>query len=1291
MASYGFIAKIGADTSGLTASLKEIDNESKKLNSELKSVNNALKLNPESAVLAAQKMEVLSSSADAAERKLALLKSKQDEMAQALNRGDITGEQYREYERAVESCEGKLNGLRAQMDALKNPVKEVGEEIKDNASEMKKAAEKTDDYSQALRDLNSSAKKVKDDISDIAKLAGRATAVVGAAATKGVKEVIEVGSGFEKSMSNVQALSGAVGDDLIALTEAAEKMGKTTSKTASESADALGYMALAGWDTEEMLAGLEPILRLSEAGGIDLAKASDMVTDSMSSLGIEVNDLDSFVSKLAETSKDSNTSVAQLGEGILTVGGTAKTLKGGIDELNTMLGLIADNGVKGAEGGTALRNVILSLSTPTDKAKEAMEKLNVEAFDSEDNFRELSDIFADFNSALEPLSQKERTQFLNDIFNKVDLKTVNALLGTSSERFEELRSNIENCDGAADKMAKTMQDNLIGDFTQFQSALQGVGIDIYKEFAEPMRDAMQDATRQIGGLSDSITAGDLSGVVQRLAKEFGELLKKGMAFAANEGIPKLIKWLDWITQHGDEVTAIIKAIGAGWAAWKISTLAGDVAKLATDLGKYVSAAQSAATATEAMTAATSAGSGAFLGFAGAAIALSAALATLAASEIDSAAARLRNATALDEESQKLYDQARASDELREKIQKNNAEADSLAETEKRLWDRIKGLVDEEGRATGSTDELKEAVSRLNTLAGTNIEVVDGQIVKYGELERSIENVIAAQRKQAKLDYMADDYKEAAAKIDDVTAALDEASTKELAARTRYFKLDEEYNQAVERGYVLNGSFEELLEQRQKAQDEWTESIVDKNSAKTIYDNYNGVLEAYEAIEREMEESQRKTLDVEESTAEAANNGEQVGTAFGEGMAEGLEESEEECKKRIKAAVRDLEIEQSENGYDSSWLLDREEELLDTIKDKESDTYKDLYKDILDDRAKLKKERKKTAEENAKEARDEAKKELKEAEDDAKKQFDTIFDNLKNEKISREEFNREYLDLVEQWAEKNIDIHEYTSDKIADYDEKTRQNSIDAWEKASKAISERISKNYEDVEKSYQNARNSYLKSADYIDKKVTDTSGQERYVLTDFKKQNADLRKYMDDLEKLKETGISEEHLERIMDMSYDSGERQGYIRELLRMSETSRKAYYKDVEDFYSTVNEAARQDVEDQLLDADQAAADGISEIFSSMPDDAYEKGAETATSYINGIIDTMKSAKNLRIEGADFEMVTNSAGGSQVGGSPATAQNGAGMKDIVINIDGREMIRLSMDKYIRDVNNSGGMIGG
>ena len=284
---------------------------------------------------------------------------------------------------------------------------------------------------------------------------------------------VGVGMNFDSSMSQVAATMGYSVEELNTVGSEANKtftelrgfameMGATTAFSASEAADALNYMALAGYDSEKSMAMLPNVLNLAAAGGIELAAASDMVTDAQSALGLTMDETTELVDKMAMASSKSNTSVEQLGNAVLAIGGTAKNLAGGTTELSTALGILADNGIKGAEGGTHLRNIILSLGSPTDTAAKALSKLGVEVFDAEGKMRPLNETFGDLNDALSTMSQGDRLAAIGDIFNTTDIASVNALLGTSAERWDELGTAIGDASGAAGDMAKRSEERRVG-------------------------------------------------------------------------------------------------------------------------------------------------------------------------------------------------------------------------------------------------------------------------------------------------------------------------------------------------------------------------------------------------------------------------------------------------------------------------------------------------------------------------------------------------------------------------------------------------------------------------------------------------------------------------------------------------------------------------------------------------------------------------------------------------------------------------------------------------------------
>src|SRR5699024_3043486 len=260
----------------------------------------------------------------------------------------------------------------------------------------------------------------------------------GAVATgKWIKDSLNVYADYEDSMKQVQAtmgLTGVEGEEAFKkLSEAAKEAGASTRFSASESADALNYLALAGYDAEQAIDALPGVLTLAAEGGMDLAKASDLVTDSMAALGLEISDMDSYMDMMARTSQKSNTDVQQLGEGILVAVATMKNAGQELDTLNVMLCVLANRGIKGSEGGTKLRNVIMSLTSPTSAAAKELDSLGISVTDSSGNIREMNEIFEDLDEKLGGLSESDKMNAMSNIFNKQELEAVNAHLSGTGD------------------------------------------------------------------------------------------------------------------------------------------------------------------------------------------------------------------------------------------------------------------------------------------------------------------------------------------------------------------------------------------------------------------------------------------------------------------------------------------------------------------------------------------------------------------------------------------------------------------------------------------------------------------------------------------------------------------------------------------------------------------------------------------------------------------------------------------------------------------------------------------
>ena len=385
------------------------------------------------------------------------------------------------------------------------------------------------EYEKGLTDAEKTAKKSGDALKTGML---KATGVMAAGLTAFAGAAVKTGSEFDASMSQVAATLGKSMDELLQetgsvdtaygqftgnLREYAKFMGSNTVFSANQAAEALNYMALAGYDTQKSMEMLPSVLSLAAAGNFDLARASDMVTDASSALHLSQEETVLLVDQMAKTASKTNTSVEQLGDAMLTVGGTANYMKGGTVELNQVLGILADNAFKGSEGGTHLRNMLLKLSAPTKEGAEWIEKLGLHVFDADGKMRAFSEIFPELNESLANLTDEEKMQALSAMFNGRDIAAVNALLGTSAERWAELDTEISNATGSAQQMADTQLDNLSGDITLLKSAFEGFQIELSDKLTPVLRDVVK-------GLTDFINNMDTWGpIILSVATAFGTL------------------------------------------------------------------------------------------------------------------------------------------------------------------------------------------------------------------------------------------------------------------------------------------------------------------------------------------------------------------------------------------------------------------------------------------------------------------------------------------------------------------------------------------------------------------------------------------------------------------------------------------------------------------------------------------------------------------------------------------------------------------------------------------------
>lgn len=361
-----------------------------------------------------------------------------------------------------------------------------------------------------------------------------------------VGDAVSTYADFDQAMANTAAICNATADDYARLQQAALDMGKTTTKTATESAEALGYMSLAGWDVNESIAGLEPILRLSEATGMDLATCSDLVTDSLSALNLQVDDLGEYLDVAAMANNKSNQTAQMLMEAYIAVGGTMKNLHVPIQESATALGVLANRGIKGSEAGTALNAVINNLTTGTGQAGKMMDKLGISAFDSNGKFIGLAETIRVVDEATKDMTEEQRNAALAALGGKEHIDALNDLISglnttTADGRseWEALTDDLYNADGALSTMAATVTDTLQGAISIFGSAMDDMKIRLAQTFAPAAKDAINAVSAVIPSITDRIAAAGNAFVEYALPKveAFAQncvpaLEKVGGAFAA---------------------------------------------------------------------------------------------------------------------------------------------------------------------------------------------------------------------------------------------------------------------------------------------------------------------------------------------------------------------------------------------------------------------------------------------------------------------------------------------------------------------------------------------------------------------------------------------------------------------------------------------------------------------------------------------------------------------------------------------------------------------------------------
>ena len=514
----GITIEINGTTTGLDKALKETNKSLSSAKTSLNDVNRLLKLDPKNVELLKQKQDLLKKSIEDTKSKLDTEKQALQQLKQA--------DQSPEVKRQMENLE-------RQISADEQALKKLKQESKDFGSVAK----------QEFQAVGDKMKEIGGKISDVGKdLTMKVTAPIAGVATAAVK----VAADFESQMSKVKAISGASGSEFDALQAKAREMGAKTKFSATEAGQAFEYMAMAGWKSGDMMEGIEGIMNLAAASGEDLGTTSDIVTDALTAFGLSAKDSGHFADILAAASTNANTNVSMLGESFKYVAPVAGSLGFSAEDVSVALGLMANSGIKASQAGTSLKNLLTNMSNPTDTMAAAMDALGVSLDDGHGNMKSFNEIMGDlrkgfgelkmpaeevqqqleklddayasgemtetqYNNAVEDLMQKAygaegalKAQAAAQLAGKTGMAGLLAIVNAAPEDYDKLTEAINNCDGTAQTMSDTMQDNLEGQLTILKSQLQELAISL----SETIMPIVKDVITFVQGVVDKLNGLD---------------------------------------------------------------------------------------------------------------------------------------------------------------------------------------------------------------------------------------------------------------------------------------------------------------------------------------------------------------------------------------------------------------------------------------------------------------------------------------------------------------------------------------------------------------------------------------------------------------------------------------------------------------------------------------------------------------------------------------------------------------------------------------------------------------
>ena len=500
---------------------KQTESYQKRAESAKKGLENAQKVSQK----AAQRYEELSKALKDAEKAQGnMQKSGKD----GTKEYQLQSKEVESLQKAVEKqglecqkCEGKVSDWSKKVSDAENDIEKNNQALKQNEKYLQEAQNATDNCAKSINEYGKETTTVITTTKEFGEslkegfgealaakgleLAGEAISAIGDKAKEAAEYVVEVGSSFEAGMSEVEAISGATGSELEALENKAKSLGSSTKFSATEAANAMTNMSLAGWSVNQTLSGIDGVLQLAAASNMDLADASQVVTDNISTFNLEASQSTHIADMMAYAQANSSTTAAELGEAYKNCGANMNAAGQDIETTTSFLEALANNGLRSSEAGTSLAAIMRDLTSKMKDGKIAIGDTSVEVMDSNGNFRDMTDVLKDVENATDGMGDAQKQAALMSTFTSDSIKGLNMLLNTGADQVAGYEDSLRNCSGAASDMADTMQDNLQGKLTELSSATEGLGIAVYDYISGPLQGGVELLTDVVSGLTDAIT------------------------------------------------------------------------------------------------------------------------------------------------------------------------------------------------------------------------------------------------------------------------------------------------------------------------------------------------------------------------------------------------------------------------------------------------------------------------------------------------------------------------------------------------------------------------------------------------------------------------------------------------------------------------------------------------------------------------------------------------------------------------------------------------------------------